>query len=43
MQKRRGSAKDYVESMWLMLKAKKPLIMLSLQEKLYCKNFVEEA
>ena len=39
-----GSAKDYVESMWLMLKAKKPSDYVIATGKSYTvKNFVEEA
>ena len=39
-----GSAKDYVESMWLMLKAKKPSDYVIATGKSYrVKNFVEEA
>ena len=39
-----GSAKDYIESMWLMLKAKKPSDYVIATGKSYTvKNFVEEA
>ena len=39
-----GSAKDYVESMWLMLKAKKPSdYVISTGKSYSVKNFVEEA
>ena len=39
-----GSAKDYVESMWLMLKAKKPSDYVIATGKSYTvKQFVEEA
>ena len=39
-----GSAKDYVESMWLMLRAKKPSDYVIATGKSYSvKNFVEEA
>ena len=39
-----GSAKDYVESMWLMLKAKKPFDYVIATGKSYTvKQFVEEA
>ena len=39
-----GSAKDYVESMWLMLKAKKPSdYVISTGKSYTVKNFVEEA
>ena len=39
-----GSAKDYVESMWLMLRAKKPSdYVISTGKSYTVKNFVEEA